>query len=348
MKFGALVGALAGLIMALASGNATAQDGGGGGGSIVSKATCHDSGAITKGKFASDMCWSCLFPMRLMGVGGGTRSIPSDRAAPICVCPGKMFGIPTPGATFGMWKPTHFVETVRGPGCLPALGQTASIGKILGTGRGNRVKEEGRAGFLHTHTYMFPTGAILDGVSSAACDTSSSSFDMDILSLSELDPTYIIPELSMVMNPESFLFNNPIAIAACMVDAVAATAVKPVNALFWCFGSWGQVYPLSGYDNSRSDVTDASLQGARQVAIQHKRMLMNKTYGNSAVCGSHMFPIYPKQQYRWQILYPMPQRFKNDWTGSATLLSREWRHLPVIGEDWVQVLFSYEECCVNF
>ena len=92
---------------------------------------------------------------------------------------------------------------------------------------------------------------------------------------------------------------------------------------------------------------DASVSSARLIAIQHKRFLMNRTYGNSAVCAAHPEPMYPKQQYRWQVMHPVPQKNDNDWTGSSTLLSREWRHRPITGEDWVQVLFRYEECCVQ-
>lgn len=32
---------------------------------------------------------------------------------------------------------------------------------------------------------------------------------------------------------------NPIAVAACAADAVAATAGEPLDGMFWCAGSWG-------------------------------------------------------------------------------------------------------------
>lgn len=307
---------------------------------------CADSGAITDGKFIDDLCWDCLWPIRLAGMGTDDDKFPSDTAAPICVCPSKsLFGFPTPGLTAGMWKPTHFVETVRKPGCFSALGQETDLGGVQGIEMGGRAVDNKDSGFRNTHLYVFPTGMILDMLVESVCTQESS--DLDLVMLSEIDPTYSDPELSMVVNPEANLFNNEIATAACMVDAVASTAKRPIDQLFWCLGSWGNVYPLSGYNNARSSVQDISLTGARLVAMQHKRMLMQKTYGNGAVCAAQTYFRYPKHQYRWQILFPKPQEDSNDWTGSSTMVDREWRQETIGGGDWVQVLWRYEECCVH-
>ena len=307
---------------------------------------CPKSGALRSGKMISDMCWPCIFPLRF-GAPVTSKRFPSDQASPVCVCPSKaLMGMPAPGVTFGMWKPTHVVESVRQPGCFPALDTSVKLGKVLSIGKGGEGYEDQYAGFTHVHAYTYPTGAILDMLTSAACAGNGDSFDIDIIALTEIDPTYVNDPLSMVVNPEAFLFNNPVAVSACMADAAAASIYRPTQALFWCFGSWGGVYPLSGHNNQRSDVAEASLDAAKLVAIQHKRLLMNKTYGNSAVCKSHPMPIYPKQQYRWQMLYPYPQRVANEWTGASTIPLREWRQIPVVGEDWVQVMSSYSECCV--
>lgn len=336
---------LVGLLLAAACLTAMAQEGGGAS-NDPKGALCPDSGAITSGKFISDLCWGCIFPIRLAGVGGGGKDFPADPAAPVCLCPSKStFGIPTPGVTLGMWKPTHFVETVSQPGCMPAIGQQANLGSVFDVGHGGSGQNPGDAGFRNVHVYSFPTGAVLDMVTSAACGDES--YDMDMLSLSELDPTWANPSLAMMLSPEANLFNNEIATLACMADAAASTSYRPIQSLFWCFGSWGNVYPQMGYTNARSAVQDASISAARVVALNHKRFLMKKTYGNEAVCTDVFHLPYPKHQYRWQVLYPFPQREGNEWTGASTLNAREWRHLAVTGEDWVQVLWRYEECCVH-
>jgi len=126
---------LAGLC-ALAAGTALAQDAGinppGGGtetpepGQGKSSMICKDSGFYSKMKSVTDMCWDCFFPIRVMGVnisgsGRGRSKMPSQTASPMCVCPGKLYGLPSPGITWGMWFPTHVIETVRQPWCSPTL-----------------------------------------------------------------------------------------------------------------------------------------------------------------------------------------------------------------------------------
>lgn len=289
-----------------------------------------------------------MFPIRIAGMGGGGNSFPSDTASPVCVCPSaSLFGIPTPGLTLGMWKPTHLVETVRQPGCFPAIGAKTGLGSVQSLLQGGGEEHEHESGYHSTHIYTFPVAAITDMLTSSAC-TSSSSYDVDIASISEIDPTHSDPMLSMTVNPEASLFANPVAQAVCMADAAAASATRPLLHIFWCLGSWGNTYPLTGYSNTRSQVQGAGLNGARSLATLHKRGLASLHYGSSAVCSSHPFPMYPKHQYRWQVMYPMPQRSGNDWTGRATILSREWRHVPITGEDWIQVLSTYEECCANW
>lgn len=318
-------------------------------GSNSNNALCNDSGALTEGRFLSDLCWSCMMPIRLAGLTGGGRKFPSDTASPVCVCPSKsLMGVPTPGMTAGMWKPTHFVESVRSPGCFATLGQKANLGGIQGLKMGGSQKETLRdMGFRSTHVYTFPVGMVLDMLTSSAC-TDGSGGGMDMLYISEIDPTYSDPELSMVVNPEASLFSSVKTEAACMADAVASSTYKPIQSLMYCMGSWGRTYPLGGYSAGQSQVRDISLLGARTLAIQHKRGLMKKTYGNSAVCADKTELRYPKHQYRWQILFPMPQRSSNDWTGASTLLTREWRTLPFMGDDYVQILSSYNECCINW
>lgn len=66
---------------------------------------------------------------------------------------------------------------------------------------------------------------------------------LDIAYMSELDPFAQSDELSLFAFPETLLFANPAAILACAADAIAATAGSPIDALFWCAGSWGQLYP---------------------------------------------------------------------------------------------------------
>lgn len=311
--------------------------------SAPAQAECPDAKTFSSGAFMSDLCWDCMYPVQIAGATSG-NGFPDD-VARSCTCPSVLlFGTPTPGVVFGMWKPTHLVETVRQPGCFPTIGQEMDLNDSLQHGGGDRDSEQ--SAYHSTHVYTFPVGAILDMLTNSAC-TTSSSYDVDIASISEIDPTHSDPMLSMSINPEASLFANEVAQAVCIADALAASVYKPILHVFWCMGQWGNTYPLTGYANHRSPVQAAGVHGARALAIMHKRGLANLHYGDSAVCSSHPFPVIPKQQYKWQVLYPMPQRNGNDWLGRSTLLSREWRHQPIVGEDWVQVMSTYENCCIH-
>lgn len=65
----------------------------------------------------------------------------------------------------------------------------------------------------------------------------------DVAYITEVDPTWNDDELTMLLNPETFLFGNPIAQAACAGDCVLSSAGFGSNALFWCAGCQGSIYP---------------------------------------------------------------------------------------------------------
>lgn len=309
------------------------------------QALCPDAGTFSRGKFISDICWVCMFPMQIGPVTPGPF-FPDD-VARTCICPSAtLMGIPTPGIVYGMWRPTQLMETVRQPGCFPSLGTGTKLSAVLGLLQGETEEDFDEVSYHSTHIYTFPTGAIVDMLTSSVCSTTAS-YDIDIAFLSEIDPTHSNPMLSMVVNPEAALFTNSVARAVCIADAAASTVYKPLLHVFWCMGAWGQTYALGGYNATRTPIGDSSLQGAKALAIMHKRGMADLEYGPSAVCRNHPFPVYPKQQYRYQVMHPIPQPEFAEWTGRATLPLREWRNIPVVGEDYVQLIFSYQNCCIH-
>ena len=62
--------------------------------------------------------------------------------------------------------------------------------------------------------------------------------DLDILYLSEIDPTWNNDELNVFLYPESLLLANPIALAACLADVAAVEIREAIDPLFFCVGSW--------------------------------------------------------------------------------------------------------------
>ena len=89
--------------------------------------SCQDGGVIS-GKLLTDICWDCIFPIRM----GGVASFGSERAAgavipdgaseqTFCACDDGA-GLPHPGYTVAMWMPAMLFELVRSPGCAMTLG----------------------------------------------------------------------------------------------------------------------------------------------------------------------------------------------------------------------------------
>lgn len=308
--------------------------------------TCSKTGMITKGGFIKDMCWSCFFPITIGGMPTSAGPLPGNTSTGVCVCPGK-FGYPTPGITLGMWQPTHTISSPRQAFCFPELDMQISSTGLNRASMGGSHSGAGSSGYRHFHLMKFPVDVIMDMFGEAVCNSGSSG--MDIMFISEIDPTHNNEALAAITAPESFLFNNPVAMAACLADAVATTISKPIRALTWCMGSWSQKYPMAGFRNvTRSAPQNAITGMAKGVALTHRRGLLNKTYGLGAVCKNMPTLDMPKQQYRFQPMYPLPSRKANEWLGRTTFVNREFRHLPGVGEDFVDLLWTFEECCANY
>jgi len=381
---------LAGLC-ALATGSALAQGGGGtpDPGQGKSSAICKDSGFYSQMKAISDLCWECFFPIRVMGInvtgsGRGGSRMPSQLASPVCVCPGRMYGMPSPGITWGMWFPTHVIETTRQPWCSPTLfGENLSGGgggsdggsgggssgggsggdgssgvknlvsklRLMGSSSapgGQQGNEANIGSFYNWHWMTFPVYEVMEQFMSSLCSPGGWGGDMSYLYFSEFDPTWSNEMLALYTHPEIKAFANLYAKAVCMADAVASTVSKPIDTAIWCAGAWGSIYPFSGVDNVKSAVEAQMLAGVRGLAAMHRRGLAKRTYGNNAVCSDSFWFMYPKQQYQFQNFWPYPQRKNNNWTGASSVRWGEYRKIPVQAEDRVIMQWTYKECCYTF
>ena len=89
-------------------------------------ATAADPGCpdaeLFSGKLITDICWGCLFPIRVAGlsIGGGDRPAAASNQV-VCACNDGL-GIPHPGLVVSLWEPARIVELTRAPACSPALG----------------------------------------------------------------------------------------------------------------------------------------------------------------------------------------------------------------------------------
>ena len=311
--------------------------------------TCPDSGLLT-GKLITDICWECIFPIRVAGLTLGRRgSVPPDASdKKLCLCEDAA-GTPKPGFVVSMWEPARIIELVRTPGCSPALGgiRLPMDRRFLAT-TGNADRDSGDISMYHYHYYSFPLLIMMDLFVEDRC-SADGYMDFDLLYLSELDPTWSNSELAFFTNPEVAAVANPIAQAACSADALAAAGGYPLRGLFWCAGSWGSLYPLSGNQATVGDmVRDTSLLATRATAALHRRGLAWRTMGNDALCRGRLDPMFPKTQYRASMFWPVPETRSNHVIGQSTLIWGMGRQIPAIGEDAVILMWRWNDCCTDF
>lgn len=314
---------------------------------------CEDSGLLGP-KLFTDICWSCLFPIRVAGVPIVGGSAPSNAATNIaCVCPKGSSGIYSPGLIVSMWEPNRLIEEVKTPGCSPTLGGvTLPLGSNRSYGKlntsGYQISTDAGS-FFHTHLYAFPLLQILDLFMPTKCNADGY-LDLDIMSFSEIDPTWNNPTLAFFQHPESAAVANPIAQAACAVESgLLAAGQEPSQSLWWCTGTWGQIYPLAGHVWTQDENRTSGLLAARLIAQQHRRGLARLSMGDANVCKAAIFPSIPKAQYKMTQFMPKAQTQSAMWLGEHPY---QWdggsaRHVPGTGNDTMYMLWQWADCCNN-
>jgi conjugal transfer pilus assembly protein TraU len=312
-----------------------------------------DSSAVQpcNGKFPnpiSDICWDCLFPIK---IGSFTLSTPdqkdnSDPPPPLfCTCPAPPPLFVRVGVGISFWEPARMAEIVRTPMCSPTLG-----GVRLGTipapaGTHSQGGDDQTSSFYHVHWFSYPVLSWLGmAFTSTACQEGES---FDMLYMSELDPLWDSDESSFLLNPESVLFTNPVAQAACAADSVSATLTNfGIDMMFWCAGSQGSVYPLTGTIANHGGGVDASLDILHRFTFKmHREMLGMDTSTTAAMCHALPQPLLRKQQYKQQMVYPISQTTTGLGYGVPMTIWGSGKEFPYKGEDYGYLVWRKRKCC---
>lgn len=297
----------------------------------------------------TDVCWNCFFPITIAGVPIGTGFDDYMYPPPICTCP-----MPPPvfirvGIGMTYWSPDRAVEVVRTPMCSPLMGG-AQLGTLPVTdGQPDDFKgpNKSKHAFYHVHWLQMPIIQQLQLVAEGAlCLKADAS--MDFALLTEIDPLWVDDELAFIIAPESILFANVIANVACAPDAIKASVANfGVDALFWCSGTHGSVYPLSGHKQSHKGGVDTSMNLAHRVAFTlHRVGLLWDTSTVAAMCQDLPQPMMRKGQYKVAFMLPMPNVVRAYGFGAATDLYEQGKEVPFVGEDWAMMIWRRHTCCV--
>jgi conjugal transfer pilus assembly protein TraU len=313
-----------------------------------------------KGRFVNpitDICWSCILPISIGGFSIGKGVSPKKRdienpSSPLCFC--SKFGqpIPIPGVSIGFWEPVRLVDVTRTPYCMTNLGGIA-LGsdpkKISGpsSGYGHRRSQDS---FYHVHYYVYPLIYWLELITDFACLESST---FDVAYMSEFDVTWNDEKLQNLLNPEVFLFANPIAQGACALDCGASTVDTPSDTLFWCAGCQGSMYPFSGANASHvGGVQSSSLLTARIIAKMHRIGLAQSTSTsdvsiNGPICKKSRGLKIKKSQYKLQMVNPRSSsKGLGCWPlGLSDMLYSSGNEYPYDGQDWGYLVWRKKNCC---
>ncbi|ENF3463150.1 conjugal transfer pilus assembly protein TraU [Yersinia enterocolitica] len=253
----------------------------------------------------TDICWECMFPITIgnVAVAKGKQPDTSNPSMPIQICPmGVLYRI---GLAIGYWEPMALTDVTRSPYCMVNLGGfNINIGNV-GSGSGGQENRAKPGAFYHVHWYKYPLTYWLNIITSMGCLQGG---DLDIGYLSELDPMWDSSSLSMIIQPEAILFGNTIAQGACAADAAASLFNKPIDALFWCAGSQGSMYPFNGYVSNEFSPLQTSLLLSERMAFKLHRqgMIMNSSGKDKEVCFEYPSPIMPKSRWRYHLVNQYP------------------------------------------
>lgn len=304
--------------------------------------------SVCHGNFVNpitDVCWDCIFPISLGDIQLlGGRPDPENPANPICVC-NKPF--PIPGLSIGFWEPVRLVDVSRHQFCFVNLGGL-HLQPSGNWGTGKTSVAAGRTSHTNfqVHWYMYPLIYWLEVLMDFVCLESGS---FDIAYITEVDPLWQDDELTFFLNPEVMLFNNPIAQAACAADCGAASVDLPLDALFWCAGCQGSMYPLNGNIQAHVGGVQASVLAAERMAYKlHRELVAWGTSGPEALCEKYPMPVIKKSQYRTQLINNNAVTSGENACvplGRTSTLYESQRELPVIGEDFGYLIWRKRNCC---
>lgn len=326
---------------------------------LISTIVHAENTATCNGKFANpvtDYCWSCVFPIKIAGVSlfnQGQEDKPSNTDV-VCTCAGPSGTIVDGkiGISTSFWEPITMVDVVRKPFCLAGLGGIDLGNVIDAPSHGSSSVDGGavsREAFYQVHWYVNPILYWLEVLLDNDCLERS---PFDLAYMTELDPMWNDDEMTMLINPDIFLYANPVAQLACSADCITASAGFSNPLTYWCAGCQGSLFPMSGQVSHHLGLIDSSsLLLQRFTAKAHRELMVWGATGSDAMCYKYPKYMMDKTDYKYSMLFPAPQRKSNGKCcqpyGRTTALWGAGMSFPFYGEDAVYQVFRKRDCCAG-
>jgi len=298
------------------------------------------------GKFVNpitDVCWECLFPVTLGGIELYDSNVAKDTknpSSPVCACDSPI----RVGIIGGFWEPVRLVDVSHEPYCFVNMGgmnMDVGIKRDMGT---RSKATSAKISRWYVHYYMYPLLYWLELFMDFVCLERSS---FDIAYISELDPMALDDELSNIIHPEAFLYNNILAQTACAADCLSANVGLARDTLHWCSGCQGSQYPMNNNINGHIGGVQASTNAAeRMVYKMHRLGIADETAANNMkdTCHKRKSFIMKKSTYRYQMVNPNPAKCQQ--FGKTTITFESRKEVPKIGEDFGYLIWRKRNCCI--
>ena len=299
----------------------------------------------------TDIDWDALFPLTIGDIDIVHSKLPDtdNPSLPVCLC--KTHLIPRIGLTFGFWEPFAIADVTTHPFCMVNLGGLQlPIGHMDHETGGQTTSNRGygNGAFYWVHWYKYPLVYWLELLTDIACMQTG---DFGIAYFAEIDPTWNDDQAEFMLNPEAILFGNPVAQIACIADAVKEITGHslPMNALFWCMGAQGSVYPLDGNILLQTSPIQGSLLDAERTDFKlHRFGLIWDSSGKkeSDTCSPHYSPIMPTNRYRYQMVNPTVASNSTYPFGTSTTIWGSDHNPPSSHDNFGYMIWRKRNCCL--
>jgi len=311
--------------------------------------------ALKSGQFLnpiSDVSWEEIFPVKIGGIAiagaSNNYDTPDPAVYPICYCPApppvyKRVGIP-----ISFWEPARLIETVATPYYFPTFGFSMNIDKTDGflSGSNHSLNDAlpDQSTFAQAHYLIFPVWSILELFTDFVCVEDSG---FDVAYITELDPLWQDDELAFIIQPEALLFANRFAQMACIADSVAVNVQRPLEALFWCVGSGGSAYPMTGHVDDENIIQANATIAARMIYKLARELLLCDPGLN--LCECEKTPIWYKSNYKLHAMRPAVR--KKAWPiGKSAFFYGSGLNPPYHsglgpGDEFLWMVFRKRACC---
>lgn len=291
----------------------------------------------------TDVCWDCLFPVTLGSIelyDSGVAKDTKNPSSPVCACTAPV----RVGVIGGFWEPVRLVDVSHEPYCFVNMGgmkMDVGVKRDMGSRHKNTSSKTSR---WYAHYYVYPLLYWLELLTDFVC-LEKKSFDIGYIS--ELDPLALDDELSVIMHPESFLYNNVLAQSACAADCLKANVSLPIDMLHWCSGCQGSLHPMNNNISGHVGGVQASTNvSERLVCKMHRMGVADETAAKKMkdTCKKRKSFVMKKSTYRYQMVNPNPDKCQQ--FGKTTMTFESLKEIPKVGEDFGYLIWRKRNCCI--